>query len=209
MNKNQHFISNSTESPRIFKNDIMETFSKNPWYIPIFFWFPIIGILCYTAFQKGEMSAVLIVNLFLVGCFLWSLFEYALHRFIFHLEPKEKMGIKYRIHFLLHGFHHDYPNDKFRLVAPIPLALIIAVPIFGLLYLLSPTIWIAVVLFCGVIFGYVLYDCTHFFVHHTKLNWVFVKKMQKHHFFHHYTDKNKRYGVSLLGMMWDYVFGTV
>ncbi len=35
---------------------------------------------------------------------------------IFHFEPEE--GIGARLHWMVHGVHHDHPNDPLRLVMP-------------------------------------------------------------------------------------------
>ena len=60
------------------------------------------------------------------GYLLWTLAEYWIHRVIFHFEPEE--GIGARLHWMVHGVHHDHPNDPLRLVMPpaasVPLALI-------------------------------------------------------------------------------------
>src|SRR5215210_4497597 len=60
------------------------------------------------------------------GYGFWTLTEYWLHRVVFHFEPEG--GIGARIHWMIHGVHHDHPNDPLRLVMPpsasIPLALI-------------------------------------------------------------------------------------
>ena len=59
-----------------------------------------------------------------VGYVLWTLTEYWLHRVVFHFEPEEGLGA--RMHWMIHGVHHDHPNDPMRLVMPpsasIPLA---------------------------------------------------------------------------------------
>ena len=60
------------------------------------------------------------------GYLLWTLAEYWIHRVIFHFEPED--GIGARLHWMVHGVHHDHPNDPLRLVMPpaasVPLALI-------------------------------------------------------------------------------------
>ena len=58
------------------------------------------------------------------GYLFWTLTEYWLHRIVFHFEPEK--GIGARLHWIIHGVHHDHPNDPMRLVMPpslsIPLA---------------------------------------------------------------------------------------
>ncbi len=72
------------------------------------------------------MGAVEIPLLALAGLAIWTLSEYWLHRKVFHWEPDHPIGS--RMHFIIHGVHHDHPNDKMRLVMPpgasIPLALL-------------------------------------------------------------------------------------
>ena len=56
----------------------------------------------------------------------WTLAEYWIHRVIFHFEPEQGVGA--RLHWMVHGVHHDHPNDPLRLVMPpaasVPLALV-------------------------------------------------------------------------------------
>ncbi len=58
------------------------------------------------------------------GYLFWTLTEYWLHRLVFHFEPDDGLGP--RLHWIIHGVHHDHPNDPLRLVMPpsvsIPLA---------------------------------------------------------------------------------------
>ena len=69
----------------------------------------------------------------------WTLTEYWLHRIVFHFEPED--GIGARLHWIIHGVHHDHPNDPMRLVMPpslsVPLA---ALFVYGFYLVLgSPT----------------------------------------------------------------------
>ena len=50
------------------------------------------------------------------GLLIWTLTEYWLHRLVFHWEPDHPIGS--RLHFIIHGVHHDHPNDRLRLVMP-------------------------------------------------------------------------------------------
>jgi 4-hydroxysphinganine ceramide fatty acyl 2-hydroxylase len=50
---------------------------------------------------------------FVFGCIVWTILEYTLHRFLFHLDfylPDN--GVAITLHFLLHGIHHYLPMDK-------------------------------------------------------------------------------------------------
>ncbi|MCZ3030540.1 hypothetical protein NYY88_19730, partial [Acinetobacter baumannii] len=62
----------------------------------------------------------LAIALFGLGYAIWTLIEYFGHRYLFHWEFPGAFGK--RIHFLIHGVHHDHPNDPLRLVMPILLS---------------------------------------------------------------------------------------
>lgn len=45
-------------------------------------------------------------GLFIMGLFLWSLLEYLIHRFLFHMKPPSNSYYLIMLHFVLHGQHH-------------------------------------------------------------------------------------------------------
>lgn len=65
--------------------------------------------------------------------------------------------------------------------------------------------YIATNLYCGGIFGYILYDCTHYFLHHKNLP-EYMRELKKYHLKHHYMDYQLGFGVT--SKFWDKVFGT-
>ena len=87
---------------------------------------PVIGFLLVRAVGHENLAIGSVAGVFVLGVLAWSLTEYLLHRFIFHLEPDSRWGR--RVHFIIHGVHHDFPHDPMRLVMPpsvsIPLALL-------------------------------------------------------------------------------------
>jgi len=62
-------------------------------------------------------------------------------------------------------------------------------------------------LFAGTLFGYILYDLTHYFIHHESPYFEYYKSLKKYHIMHHYINPHLGYGVS--NKFWDYVFRTV
>jgi sterol desaturase/sphingolipid hydroxylase (fatty acid hydroxylase superfamily) len=138
----------------------------------------------------------------LIGILLWTILEYIIHRFIFHYMPSSENGKK--IHFLVHGVHHDYPRDSTRLVMP----LIVSVPLAIIFYLLF--FYTAgnynLNFFAGLVIGYLCYDSIHYATHHFKMNKGISKFLKEYHLRHHYNDPSKSFGVS--SPLWDYVFGT-
>lgn len=56
--------------------------------------------------------------LILSGIVCWTLLEYTLHRWVFHLNIKNQNRFMCTFHFMLHGLHHKVPFDPLRLVFP-------------------------------------------------------------------------------------------
>ena len=73
------------------------------------------------------------------------------------------------LHFLLHGIHHYLPMDRYRLVMPPTLFVVLAAPFWKLAHAVFFYNWYgAVAAYSGGIFGYICYDMTHYFLHHRK-----------------------------------------
>lgn len=81
--------------------------------------------------------------------------------------PDNRVGIT--LHFLLHGIHHYLPMDKYRLVMPPTLFVVLAAPFWQLAHTIFFYDWYAAVaVYCGGVFGYICYDLTHYFLHHRR-----------------------------------------
>lgn len=164
---------------------------------------PAIAALTVVGARQGQ-GALTIVALMAAGVFIWTLSEYWLHRKVFHWNPDHPIGR--RFHFIIHGVHHDHPNDKMRLVMPpgasVPLALLFFA-IFWLVFGL-PT---AYPLFAGFLLGYLSYDYMHYYLHHAVPTTKLGKRLREHHMRHHFQDHRFGYGVS--SPLWDAVFRTL
>ena len=198
------YTSNKDESARLFKSDFLELFSHVHWSVPLILYIPVVSYLLYRASGTPGLTRTTGVFLFVGGVVIWTLTEYILHRYVFHYEPNSKVG-KY-LHFMMHGVHHEYPNDSKRLVMPpavsIPLALL-----FYFLFSLIVGMKYIFPFFAGFLVGYMLYDEIHYATHHAPLKNGVWQKVKHHHVLHHYHDPGKGFGVST--PVWDYVFGTV
>lgn len=199
----KHFVSNQTESIRMFNNSVVESLSKVHWSVPLIVYIPIIMFFQYKSIFEYNLTIIGSIGLFFVGLFIWTLTEYLLHRFVFHFEPKSELGKKF--HWMFHGVHHDYPQDRYRLVMPPSISLPLATLfyffflfIFGALYL--PAI------FSGFLAGYLTYDTMHYAIHHNGFRNRFLLSIKQHHMRHHYTEPNEGFGVS--SPLWDYIFNT-
>jgi dihydroceramide fatty acyl 2-hydroxylase len=151
----------------------------------------------------GNVSSWAIGLLFLAGVLLWTLFEYVVHRFPMHrvLGPSRK-----RLpHFLLHGYHHEFPNDPMRLVAPLPASWGGALLVW-IVYYFAVGPRLAWPLFCGTCAGYVAYDWIHYYTHHFRPKTRIGRFLRRYHMEHHYRDSTSHFGIS--SPLWDFVFGT-
>ena len=195
------FVSNRDETVRLFKNPILEYFSHIHPITPVVVFVPFALIFLYMSFASvGILNTIF---LFIVGVFLWTIFEYSFHRWAFHYHPKSIPGKK--LHFLVHGIHHDYPRDRTRLVMP----LLVSVPLALLFYFIFQGVFgvFGYTAFAGFILGYVSYDSIHYATHHMPMKGKIGKYLKEYHLRHHYNDEHTAYGVS--NPLWDYVFSTV
>jgi sterol desaturase/sphingolipid hydroxylase (fatty acid hydroxylase superfamily) len=198
----QHYISTKNESVRMFESDFMEFFSHVHPITPLVLYLPVVAYSLYLAGWREQLPFFLIVALFLVGWLIWTLLEYVIHRFLFHYEPKSRFGKA--LHFVVHGVHHDYPNDASRLVMP-P---VVSLPLAVFFYLLFALVFgrFCPPIMAGLISGYIFYDSLHYATHHFAMRKGVWSWLKQYHLRHHYQDDHSGYGVS--SPLWDYIFGT-
>ena len=163
-----------------------------------------VGVMFYRTWAR-HVPALSAIGLCLGGILVWTLAEYALHRYVFHWYKDTPWGR--RVHFLLHGVHHDYPNDSDRLVMPLLTSVPLAVIFYTMFYFAFGGMRYAEPFFAGFAIGYLAYDGTHYAVHHFKQTTRIGKFVKRHHMLHHHADHDGGFGVS--SPIWDYVFGTM
>jgi len=190
----------------MFDTPYLEIFTKTPWYVIPMLWVPLILYYLIYSFLELEMSIFMMMICYFYGILHWTLIEYVLHRFVFHLDdklPDNRFALLF--HFLFHGIHHAFPMDRNRLVFP-PVA---AFPLYKLvmysLFLLFGPYYPCVG--AGTLTGYIMYDLTHYFIHHNKPKVNYFKNLKQYHVLHHYKNPKKGFGVS--NKIWDYVFDTL
>lgn len=191
-----------SKTERMFERDLFEFFSKTPFWIPIILFVPIIGGSFWFSLYNG-VSLGTTALYWSIGVVIWTLLEYWLHRLVFHYEAKTKFGKKFI--WYAHGVHHDWPNDKLRLVFPPAVSLPLAALFMGIFTLTfgEQLRWAA---FSGLTFGYLAYDMIHYFTHFYSFEGEIMKFLRQYHMSHHFKHEPTRYGVS--NPLWDYVFGT-
>jgi sterol desaturase/sphingolipid hydroxylase (fatty acid hydroxylase superfamily) len=189
-------------SPRMFDSRVLDSLSRVHWSVPLFVFVPAIGILLALA-VAGGLGALAFVACLGGGYLVWTLTEYWLHRIVFHFEPDDGVGA--RLHWIIHGVHHDHPNDPKRLVMPPSVSVPLAALFFGLFVLAlgTPAAYAFTASFAG---GYLFYDMAHFYVHHRRPKGRIGKRLRELHMRHHFQDDTVAFGVS--APWWDHVFGT-
>ena len=197
----RRYVSNRDESVRMFKSDRLESLSHVHPAIPLVLYVPVVAYYLLRAVWDGLLAGGAIVVLFALGVFLWTLTEYVMHRFVFHYEPTSTWGRQ--LHFIMHGVHHDYPNDATRLVMPPSVSVPLAFLFYGVFHAtfgperLGPA-------FAGFVTGYLCYDMIHYATHHFTMRGPIFGYLKKYHLRHHYQDEGRGYGVS--SPLWDHVF---
>ncbi|KAF9918252.1 fatty acid alpha-hydroxylase [Lobosporangium transversale] len=209
--KQVHIPRHLPYSARVFESDFLEVFSRTPWWLVPILWLPVVALMLSWAIQGGEEAGALSVekagSTFLAGVMTWTLAEYSIHRFLFHVDDLLPDSTYSNVaHFLLHGIHHYLPMDRLRLVMPPVLTIVIGTP----LYLLAHTLLeapMANALMSGVYFGYICYDMVHYYLHHARVFEFHFKEMKTYHLAHHYKNYDNGYGIT--SKIWDRVFGTL
>ena len=188
-------------SPPMFESRVLDSLSRVHPVVPLLIFLPAIAVLIAWSLQRASLG--LTAALAAAGYALWTLFEYWLHRLVFHFEPQD--GIGARLHWIIHGVHHDHPNDPLRLVMPPAVSIPLGAAVFGLLYLIFGEHY-APAIGAGFFAGYLVYDMTHYYLHHFRPRGRLGRMLRERHMRHHFQDDTKGFGIS--APYWDEVFGT-
>jgi dihydroceramide fatty acyl 2-hydroxylase len=193
----------SREGPRFFKSDFWEFLTRTAWWVIPLVWLPVVSWSILTTIQRG-LSPSMAAYLALIGIFVWSLMEYSLHRFLFHIKTSSYWGNT--LHYLLHGCHHKHPMDGYRLVFPPAATAILCIPFWSLVKSVVPYT-AAPAVFGGGMLGYVMYDVTHYYLHHGRPSRTVAHNLKKYHLNHHFRNQTSGFGIT--SSLWDSVFGTL
>ncbi len=187
---------------QLFQNELLENLTKTHPVVIYALYFPVIaGMLYYGAAYK-DLGVGWEVLLFVIGMLSWSLFEYVMHRKLFHMIVESPRAMKFV--YTMHGVHHEFPRDKERLFMPPVPSIIVASVLFSVFYLCMS--WNALAFFPGFLFGYLMYGSMHYAIHaFAPPSWL--KALWRNHHLHHYKCPDKGFGVS--SVLWDVVFRTV
>lgn len=187
----------------MFESEFIDHFSRTHWStVPLLF-VPAFAILLWLGNARGVDPASMI-GLAAAGGLTWTLTEYWLHRTLFHWVPAGELGE--RFHFILHGVHHKWPRDRYRLVMPVAVSISLFWIFLGLFVGLFGAYGLP--FHAGFLAGYLFYDLSHYYMHHGRPSSEWMKRLRKHHMVHHSPNyaHEKKFGVSTT--LWDHVFGT-
>lgn len=207
----EHLKPKNVGTDSLFKTGFMEKLTRTHISIPVTMHLLIIGFFVLMAWYPifdgipGVQFTVLgYLGLFLGGWVTWTLAEYWVHRWLYHVKTENKALLK--IQHMGHGIHHQYPKDPTRLAMPPVPALVLISIFFGIFYLIMQNL--AFAFFPGFLFGYVLYISLHYMQHLFKPpKFAPLNRLWKWHALHHYKyPESKAFGVST--NLWDVVFGT-
>ena len=188
---------------RLFESSLLERLSRVHPRTPALFWVPVVLALCLVRFgDESHLPRLSVFGVGLGGLLFWSLFEYAVHRWIFHLSAK--ITSIQKVVFILHTNHHVVSQDRRRAMMPVATALLIATPLFGIC-VLAMGLAAARAFMAGFIVGYLAYDYLHFSFHHLDFDNVFWRHLKDRHRKHH-QNHAVHFGVST--GLWDRFFGT-
>lgn len=188
------------ERTRLFGSPLLESLTviSAPAFIAL--WVVVLPaiLICAVMVAPTAWAPALIV----AGLLVWSLTEYALHRFVFHFEARSRL-VKRWI-FIIHGNHHADSNDPLRNLMP-P---VVSLPVCGLVWLacigaIGPAgTWVLL----GFMSGYVTYDLVHYACHQWPMKSRFARMLKVHHMRHHHLNVRGNYAIT--GMAWDRLLAT-
>jgi sterol desaturase/sphingolipid hydroxylase (fatty acid hydroxylase superfamily) len=185
----------------MFESRLLDACSRVHPLVPVIVFVP--GIVLLAAWSLSNVSLLTTIALAIGGYALWTLFEYWLHRIVFHFEPEDGFGA--RLHWIIHGVHHEHPNDPLRLVMPPAVSIPLGAAVFGVLYLAFGSDY-APGLGAGFFAGYLAYDMLHYYVHHFTPRSRVGRMLRERHMRHHFQDDTKGFGIS--APYWDEIFRT-
>jgi sterol desaturase/sphingolipid hydroxylase (fatty acid hydroxylase superfamily) len=175
-------------------NKIMETkfldffrLTKTEYFADFFITLPLTMVLAW--FSMRESFGWLWIAELISGMFLWTLYEYIIHRWVSHGIPIFKEA---------HALHHDNPKDY---IAIPPWATLLSYLAFWLVLGFNSSAFMV-----GFSTGYIIYSALHssFHYYQFKSSSMLRGALSRHILHHRYNDAF--YGVST--GLWDRVFKT-
>ena len=176
-------------------------------YFRSFWIFPsIAAVLLYVSLRAEPQPRGRLFLLFALGVFIWTFLEYLLHRFLFHIQlPIRSPHVRDVINGS-HFQHHASPRDRNKILVHPSYGIVVSALVYALIYAICRNAAAALVILTGVWAGFLYYEAVHYRVHFTLSASPFIARQRKVHFYHHFTNNKRCFGVTT--PLWDHVFGT-
>ena len=191
------------DSPPLSQNKIVEQFTRCHPLVPFILFIPVVVFFSYRAFAIVRNPWWEVAGLWMTALIFWTVLEYVLHRFVLHHRPQSEWAKK--IFYAIHWVHHDYPDDKTRVVVAPWVSIPGAFIFYGMFRLLLGAGYIDAY-FSGLVACYLIYDLNHYAVHHFHWRNKWFQIIQKHHMRHHFKHPDKDFGFTTT--LWDKLFKT-
>lgn len=192
--------SQKSQRVQLFQSDRLEKLTLISPRTFVIVWAVALPLIAWTGWGAADVLHALALTA--AGLVIWGVTEYSLHRYLFHWKvqwPPMRWVV-----FLIHGNHHESPNDPMRNLMPLVVSLPVAFAIWSVSRaLIGPEgAWFAL----GFLTGYVSYDVIHYACHQVSLNTGWFHTLKRHHMRHHYVNEGRNFAISVI--FWDRVFGT-
>ena len=151
-------------------------------------------LLIFGGLSHRDINPLEVFLTILLGLFIFSYFEYSIHRWLFHGSVQ--------IIAQGHRVHHENPQGYDSL--PFFLPALVILGLTGIFVLLMPRSY--AFLLSGIMaFGYVTYGLSHFTIHHIRFHQTAARRWAANHLIHHYHPESN-FGVTT--PLWDILLGT-
>jgi hypothetical protein len=192
------------ENQRKTKRERNLEIDKIQLYRPFVFYAVILTCLNVAAIKSVGFQFTQTVVFVSVGLLIWGLYEYAVHRWVLHREPRENgfdlPGNR------THLKHHADPLSLERLNVQLSESVPVCVVYCLITWAVTGSWQSMTYLYTGLMAGYFFYEYLDFQAHHGMSRSRFVRYFRKYHLMHHHYDAKVRYGVT--SPLFDYIFGT-
>jgi len=173
------------------------------------FWiYPLLAFFLLYITSRGEQKSRFDDLLWLmpVGILIWTLLEYGLHRFVFHIRLPVRNPYLRGIVNASHLEHHASPRDPNKVLVRPLYGLTVSAALYTLLFIVFRNAFSAAGMLAGIWAGFLYYEAVHYRVHFSLSGSGFIARQRRGHFYHHFTNNKRCFGVT--SPLWDYVFGT-
>jgi sterol desaturase/sphingolipid hydroxylase (fatty acid hydroxylase superfamily) len=184
------------------------TMSERLYRFRSFWVFPVVALALVYLTSRVEPRKEFRSFLWLVpiGVLLWTLIEYGLHRFVFHIQiPLRNPQMRELVN-ASHLTHHASPHDREKVLVKPSYGLVISAIVYGLLSAILQSFFSGAGVMVGIWAGFLYYEAVHYRVHFSLSPSGFIARQRRAHFYHHFTNNKRSFGVT--SPLWDYVFGT-